>query len=81
MRRIVLVLSAAALVATMMAFSPVSAFAQEEEEVCGPLVTPQPGSTGHWTKTCYTDEVVTETGPAEATEAPCQVGNSPREGT
>ena len=25
--------------------------------------------------------MVTETGPAEATEAPCQVGKSPREGT
>ena len=36
---------------------------------------------GHWTKTCYTDEVVTETEPAEATEAPCQLGNSPREAT
>ena len=79
MKRIILVMSAAALVAAITAFSPVSAFAQEE--VCGPLVAPQPGSMGHWTKTCYSDEVITETGPAEATEAPCQLGNSPREAT
>ena len=79
MKRVILVMSAAALVAAITAFSPVSAFAQEE--VCGDLLAPQPGSMGHWTKTCYRDEVVTETGPAEATEAPCQLGNSPREAT
>ena len=44
MRRIVLVLSAAALVAAITAFSSVSAFAQE---VCGPLEVPQEGSMGH----------------------------------
>jgi hypothetical protein len=76
MRRIVLVLSAAALVAAIMAFSSVSAFAQP---VCTDT-PPGPGGTGQWTQTCVETEVVSEEVRTPTTES-CEVGNSGRQGT
>jgi hypothetical protein len=79
MRRIVLVLSAAALVAAITAFSSVSAFAQEE-----PVCTEEPpgiGGMGIWTVTCVGTEVRSEEVSRTPTTEACQLGNSPRQGT
>lgn len=78
MRRILLVLSAAALVAAITAFSSVSALAQE-----GPVCTEEPpgtGGMGIWTVTCVENEVRSEEVRTPTTEA-CEVGNSGRQGT
>ena len=78
MRRIVLVLSAAALVAAITAFSSVSAFAQEE-----PVCTEEPpgeGGMGQWTMTCVENEVVNEEVRTPTTED-CEVRTSGRPGT
>jgi hypothetical protein len=76
MRRILLVLSAAALIATITAFSSVSAFAQE------PVCTdthPGEGDTGDWTRTC---ELGTEVRSEEVSRTPatedCVVDNPGR---
>ena len=76
MRRILLVLSAAALVAAITAFSSVSAVAQEGT-VCDDPVQPGPGGTGDFTVTCYETEVVTEEVREPATED-CVVDNPGR---
>ena len=77
MRRILLVLSAAALMAAITAFSSVSAFAQEE-----PVCTDTPpgeGGTGDWTQTC---ELGTEVRTEEVSRTPatedCVVDNPGR---
>ena len=78
MRRTVLVLSAAALVATITALSSVSAVAQEE-----PVCTEEPpgeGGMGQWTVTCVETEVVNEEVKTPTTED-CEVGNPGRPGT
>src|SRR5215217_6385254 len=78
MRRIVLVLSAAALVAAITVFSSVSAFAQEG-------CTDEPPGTegmGIWTQTCELGtEVRTEEVSRTPTTEDCEVGRSGREGT
>jgi hypothetical protein len=77
MRRIVLVLSAATLVAAITAFSSVSAFAQE------PVCTEEPpgeGGMGQWTMTCVEPEVVNEEVRTPTTED-CEVRTSSRPGT
>ena len=75
MRRIVLMLSAAAVVATIMAFSSMSAFAQDE-----PVCTVEPpgeGGTGQWTETCVETEVRSEEVRTPTTED-CVVDNPGR---
>jgi len=78
MRRIVLVLSAAALMAAITAFSSMSAFAQE------PVCTEEPpgtGGMGIWTVTCVENEVRSEEVQRTPTTEACEVGNSGRQGT
>src|SRR5215212_500928 len=67
MRRIGLVLSAAALVAAITAFSSVSAFAQEGPG-CGDPQPPEQGGMGIFTVTCVETEVVTEEESTPTTE-------------
>ena len=78
MRRILLVLSAAALIVAIAAFSSVSAFAAP---VCGDPVPPGPGGVGQWTVTCVETEVVTEEVSRTPTTEDCVVGSSQRQGT
>ena len=80
MRRIVLFLSAATLVAAITAFSSASAFAQEE-----PVCTEEPpgeGGMGQWTVTCVETEVVDEEVKTPSTED-CEVrhAGNPRGGS
>ena len=78
MRRIVLFLSAATLVAAITAFSSASAFAQEE-----PVCTEEPpgeGGMGQWTVTCVETEVVNEEVKTPSTED-CEVRSSGMPGT
>jgi len=78
MRRMLLVLSAA-LMAAMMALSPVSAFA---DPVCTETPPSGGGAMGIWTQTCVLDPVVTtEEVSTPTTPQPCEVGNSGRQGT
>jgi hypothetical protein len=77
MRRIVLFLSAATLVAAITAFSSASAFAQE------PVCTEEPlgeGGMGQWTVTCVETEVVNEEVKTPSTED-CEVRTSGMPGT
>ena len=79
MRRIVLFLSAATLVAAITAFSSASAFAQEEP-VCTEEPPPGEGGMGQWTVTCVETEVVNEEVKTPSTED-CEVRSSGRPGT
>ena len=79
MRRIVLFLSAATLVAAITAFSSVSAFAQEEP-VCPEEPPPGEGGMGQWTVTCVETEVVNEEVKTPSTED-CEVRSSGMPGT
>jgi len=78
MRRIVLVLSAAALVAAITAFSSGSAFAQEEPECT--VENPGPGDTGDFTETCVVDTEVRSEEVRTPSTKDCEVGNSGRQG-
>jgi hypothetical protein len=79
MRRIVLVLSAAALVAAITAISSVSGFAQEQEG-CETVAPSGEGAHGIWKVICEEEEVRSEEVSRTPSTDDCEIGKSGRQG-